>query len=130
MSKISITIEQEIKPEDINDFVSTALEGGINYWCGKALKKRNADGSYFGIAKEDVDNIEYASDLIGYNGVLTLCDAESSDKWELTLENMLKGIQMHCTNRKISVAELLEDYDADDADCIVQYALFDKLVFC
>jgi hypothetical protein len=129
MNEISITIEQEISPEDINDLVVTALEGGINHWCRKAKKKRNADGSWFGVAPENQDKIEFASDLIGYNGVLTICDAESSDKWELTLENVLKGIQMRCTNKKILVAELMDDYDADDADAIVQYALFNELVF-
>jgi len=133
MNEISITIKQEIKPEEINDLVVTALEGGINYWCRKAVMKlahpNNPDNKYWGIAPEFEDKIVYASDLIGYNGVLVLYDAESSDNWELTLENMLKGIQMHCTNKKISVAELLDDYDADDADAIVQYALFNEIVF-
>jgi len=129
MEKISITIEQEIKPEEINDLIVTALEGGINYWCRKAIKKVDPDGNWFGVAPENQDKIVYASDLIGYGGVLTICDAESSDKWELTLENMLKGIQMHCTNKKVSVAELMDDYDADDADAVVQYALFNEIVF-
>jgi hypothetical protein len=129
MNEISITIKQEVSPENINDLIVTALEGGINYWCRRAIMKRNEDQSYVGVAPENQDKIKYASDLIGFGGVLVLCDAESSDRWELTLENVLKGIQMHCTNKKISVAELMEDYDADDADAVVQYALFNELVF-
>lgn len=130
MSKISITIEQELKPEDINDLIVTALEGGINYWCGQAVKKRNADKSWFGVAPENQDKINYASDLIGYGGVLILHDAESSDKWELDLEKMLKGIKMHCTEKGVTPLELMDNYDADDADCIVQYAIFNEIMFC
>ena len=77
----------------------------------------------------DQEKIEFASDLIGYGGTLILCDAETPDRWELNLENMLKGIQMYCTERNVAPSELMDEYDADSADMIIQYALFDKLVF-
>ena len=136
--KIEANVTHVFTPEDINDIIVGALEGGINYWCRKAVKKLNIETrpheslltSYFGVAKEDQDKIKYASDLIGYNGVLILYDIESSDKWELTLENVLKGIKLHCTNRKISPSDLMDDYDADDCDSIVQLALFNEQVFC
>ena len=128
--KITTTVTHEFTPSDINDLIVGALEGGINYWCRKAKIKRGTDGfSYFGVAEEDQDKVVYASDVIGYNGTLILFDAESSDKWELTLENVLKGIKMHCTNRHIAPSDLMDDYDANDCDAIVQYALFNELVF-
>ena len=127
--KVEIKQNHVFSSEDINDLVVTALEGGINYWCGKAVKKRDADGSFFGIAKEDEDKITYASDLIGYGGVLVLHDAESDDKWELDAEKMVKGIVMHCEKSNIAPSELMDNYDANDADCIVQYAVFGELVF-
>lgn len=129
MNKIKISITQELTPQEINDLVSCALEGGINYWCGLAEKKENPDGTWFGVALYNMDKIKYASDLIAYNGVLILHDAESDDKWELTLENMIKGIQMHCEKRGITPKELVDDYDADDADAIVQYAVMNEITF-
>ena len=48
----------------------------------------------------------------------------------LAVEMVLKGIQKHCTERHISPSDLMDDYDADDCDNIVQYALFNELVFC
>jgi hypothetical protein len=120
MNKITITIEQELTNENINDLVSTCIEGSS--WVGWVVIKKcppEAEGKY-----------EFASDIVSLGGTLEIRDSCSTDRWELTLENMLKGIQMHCTNKKISVAELMDDYDADDADCIVQYALFNELVFC
>ena len=65
---------------------------------------------------------------------LILHDAESSDKWELTLEKFLRGVELYIKNGdRVTVEDFkLVDYgelDAEDADCIVQYALFGKLVF-
>ena len=42
---------------------------------------------------------------------------------------MLKGIQMYCEKRGITPKELVEDYDADDADAIIQYAVMNEIVF-
>lgn len=125
---VEITISHEFSIEDINDLVVTALEGGINYWCGKAKIKKDGD-RFFGISDEDQDKITYASDVIGYGGVLILHDCESSDKWELTLDNMLKGIKMYCENTFLNPTELMDNYDADTADQIIQYAVFNELTF-
>jgi hypothetical protein len=128
--KVSITTEHVFSKEEIADLIVTALEGGINYWCRKAVMKENAiTKDYFNVLPEDQDKINYASDLISYGGTLILFDAESSDKWELDIDKMLKGIDMHCTNMKKSPANLMDDYDANDADAIVQYAVFGELVF-
>jgi hypothetical protein len=128
--KVSITTEKIFSAEEIADLIVSALEGGINYWCRKAVMKENAiTHDYFGVVPEDQDKINYASDLISYGGTLILFDAESNDKWELDAEKLLKGIEMHCTNSKRSPKDLMDDYDANDADAIVQYAVFGELVF-
>jgi len=127
--KVEIKQSHEFSVEDINDLIVAALEGGINYWCRKAVIKLDADKNYIGVEPEDQEKVTYASDVIGYNGVLILYDAESSDKWELDLEKMLKGIAMHCENRNIALSDLLDNHDADDADAIVQYACFGEIVF-
>jgi hypothetical protein len=132
MKKIIATINQthEFSPEDINDIIVGALEGGINYWCKKAVIKLNAvTGDFFGVAKEDQDKVIYASDVIGYGGTLILFDAESTDKWELSLENVIKAIETHCTNIGRSLSDLIDSYDATDSDMIVQYAIFGEQVF-
>ena len=128
--KIETSVTHEFTPSDINDLIVGALEGGINYWCRKAVIKKDTEGNYFNVLPEDQDKVKYASDVIGYNGTLILYDIESSDKWELTLENVLKGIKMQCEQRHVAPADLMDDYDADDCDCIVQFALFNELVFC
>ena len=113
-------IEVNLTQQDIDDIMVAALEGGINYWCREA----EVVGKYLG---------EYASDQISRGGSLILHDAESSDKWELTLEKFLNGVKLYfedgCHVQVEDNCIDAGDIDASDADCIVQFALFGKVVF-
>ena len=76
---------------------------------------------------------DYAHEQISRGGSLILYDAESSDKWELTLEKFLCGLGLYLGEAMSAAFEGedidFSDFDADAVDCIVQYALFGKLVF-
>ena len=61
--KVKAELEINVTQEDVDDIVTTALEGGINYWCRKA----EVVGDYLG---------EYASEQIGRGGMLKLYDSE------------------------------------------------------
>lgn len=120
---VEINKKYTVTPQDIDDIMVTALEGGINYWCRKA----EVVGEYLG---------EYASDQISRGGSLILYDAESSDHWELNLEKLLDGIQKAIEDNWFSdydwyVGGGLDccQIDGDVADVIVQLALFDEIVF-
>ena len=120
---IEINKKYLVTSEDIDDIMCAALEGGINYWCRKA----EVVGDYLG---------EYASEQISRGGTLILYDAESSDKWELNLENLLCGIEKAIEENWYPEYEWFEDgrletsqIDAEVADVIVQLALFDEIVF-
>lgn len=118
--EVTATITVGLTKEDVDDIVTTALEGGITYWCRKA----KVNGEYLG---------KYASDQISRGGTLTLYDSESDDKWELTLPKLLEGVKMWITNAGAKAIENGEldtcTIDGDAADSIVQYALFGELVF-
>ena len=116
-----------ISNEDIDDIVCTALEGGIGYWCYRA----EVVGEYLG---------EYASDQISRGGTLKLHDAESDDVWSLDKTKLLNGISLAITNGFLLEYEWAKfeneiitidtcQIDAEVADAIIQYALFDELVF-
>ena len=120
MNEIEITKKFEISNEDITNLMVCALEGGINYWCGKAE-----------VTVQPIEDWNYASDVIALtNGVITLHDAESDDKWELTKEKFLKGLvkTMEWGDYK-DVEELMDAHDAEVADVLIQYAIFDEIVF-
>jgi hypothetical protein len=129
--KVEIVQSHEFSTENINDLICTALEGGINYWCSSAeIVKDKPTKTFVGVSAEDQTNVHYASDVIGYGGKLTLTDAEDPDEtWELDLPKMLKGIKRYCEDRNESLSDLMDNHDAETADCIVQYALFDEIVY-
>jgi hypothetical protein len=120
---VNINRSIKVTAEDIDDIMCSALEGGITYWCCKA----DVVGDYLG---------EYASEQISRGGTLKLHDAEENEVHELTLQKFLRGIQL------AAEGNYYEDYewvigdgidtcnvDAEVADCIIQLALFDEVVF-
>lgn len=113
-------IEVNLTRQDIDDIMVTALEGGISYWCRRA----EAVGGYLG---------ERASDQISRGGSLILYDAEGSDKWELTLAKFLNGVKLYLENScHVRVEDNSIDacdIDAADADCIIQFAIFEEVIF-
>lgn len=120
-----IKIEKTIKvtQEDIDDIMCSALEGGITYWCYKA----KVVGDYLG---------EYASEQISRGGVLKLYDSEDDEVYELTLDKLLKGIEIAARDNYYSEYEWINgseidccQVDAEVADCIVQCALFGEVVY-
>ena len=118
---IHIEMDVDLTPQDIDDIMVTALEGGITYWCGRAE-----------VVGEMLGNS--ASEQISRGGSLILHDAESSDKWELTREKFLEGVALFFKeNDWLHVEDYafvdLGEMDADCADCVIQYALFGKQVF-
>lgn len=118
---VSATVSFEITGQDIDDIMSAALDGGITYWCSRA----EVVEEYLG---------EYASEQISRGGSLILYDTEDGHSFELTLEKFLNGLQLWVENiRSFSLAfdgRLdMDEIDADVADAIVQYALFNEIVY-
>ncbi len=113
-------VEVNLSQQDIDDIMAVAMEGGICYWCRKA----EVVGEYLG---------EYASDQISRGGALILHDAESAQTWELTLEKFLNGVKLYfeqgCHVNVEDNAIDTCDIDANDADCIIQFAVFGEVVF-
>lgn len=118
--KIYPEISIDISQQDIDDIMVCALEGGINYWCGEV----EVVGEHLG---------EYASEQISRGGKLILHDAESNDKWTLTRADFLNGVKRYVERgNHITLDDGSIDtcnIDANDADCIVQLALFGDIVF-
>lgn len=117
MENIRITTKKEFiyNQQDIDDIMLTALDGGITYWCGRC----KVVGERLG---------EYTIEQISRGGKLILHDIEDDEEtWELDLEKLQKGIK-----RTIEEGYWNGDIDycdAEVADIIVQYALFDDIVF-
>lgn len=122
---LNVTFSVVVTPEDIDDIMVSALEGGITHWCNEA----EVVGEYLG---------EYGSDQISRGGTLKLHVWGSNEVHELTKEKFLKGLEKYVKNPIYSDFLEFVDHevrldtgyaDADAADAIIQYALFSELVF-
>lgn len=120
--EVELELKAHVTSQDIDDIMCAALEGGITSWCGAAKPVGKRLG-------------KYAHEQISRGGALMLYDAESSDKWELTLDKFLRGltcaiedgapVSIDTENCTIDVSSV----DACAADAIIQLALFGEVVF-
>ena len=119
---LTVAFNFVVSGEDIDDIMSAAMDGGITYWCGRA----EVVGDYRG---------EYASEQISRGGTLKLYDIEEPKTvYELTLEKFLTGLRLWIENERafsLTAGGRLDigQIDAPAADTIIQYALFNDIVY-
>ena len=122
MSTIEAVVKIHVTQQDIDDIMVAALEGGIGYWCRKA----EVIGDYLG---------EYASEQISRDGQLRLYDHDGVGHYVLSKPRLLYGLKRYIEEGTSGNQLIYEgaidtaNIDADIADCIIQYALFGKLVY-
>ena len=141
--------ETTVTDQDIADWVITAFEGGITYWCEDVRPmQRDAHGDWQELTGEGYTQFQiegvggYANpefwdnDSRGYQ----LYDMHE-EKWVtkvLTLSSLLKALNWqppknkHASPnwfRKVVDSMVTENYDAGDADCLVQVAVLGDLVY-
>lgn len=106
----------KITAEQIENIVVNALECQSNYWVGI----NNATPEWEN-KPHDLPVSQYAVQLLLENKSVVLFDIEDEDEeWQLTLGKLLKGIGMAWSEG--------EDIE-NNADAVLQYALFDELVY-
>jgi len=126
--------ELKVKVSELteNDIV-TIMSGasyGISYWCSEMGLE---EGMYKKYRKED-DCIEdvYARALKDGKPMIFKDIEEEDGKYFLTYDRLLKGVEKFIeSGRCYNINEIFEEgnEDANDMDCIIQYALFDKIIF-
>ena len=150
-----INVPITLTPEEINDIICTAIEGGITYWCesymghGDNLTLDGADQLVveYGETVTRASDIKYAFEWLGFGGYLTLeedkseLDAENFDgdgnfkytgmTHRLDLDLFKAGLEKWLSSKTVKPGECFDigDIDAGDADSIVQYAIFGELKY-
>lgn len=133
MSKKNFIVRPEFKvnlsEEDIRDIIITALDDGIGYWA--RLEDFGASG--------DVPISEQAAEVLLAGGSLMFigaaADHENQDvgSWTLTLDKFLNGVKLcleegcylTVENNRLGTFCIY----AKDADRIIQFALFGKVIY-
>lgn len=125
MKNIIIEVRKkiELNQDVVDDLIVTALEGGINYWCGEAYC---TDEKW----RED-DDCKYLSGVIsrGY-GIMLVDREDDTERWELTLDKFKKGIEMWIENECGGYwSGDPGEIDGDAIDLIIQYAVMGRIIF-
>ena len=150
---MTINVPITLTPEEINDIICTAIEGGITYWCESYTG--HGDG------KSPIgQDINYDYEWLGFGGYLTLeedkselddenFDGDGNYKYtgmthRLTLDSFKAGLEKWIA-KNINSVEIVNrsprrlepryltietgNIAAGDADSIVQYAIFGELKY-
>jgi hypothetical protein len=124
---MKITIQQSFTKNDLLNIMTTGLEGGIGYWA--CLNNDTPDFDEFD--KLNMILSDKVAEILWRGGSVELFDTDynydDADKWELTLDKVVKGIIKFMETDSKTFE--LDDLDALDCDKIIQYGLFGELVF-
>ena len=101
-------------PARVQDIFTTAMEGGVNYWA------------------EVLDSSWDASSPLDFTGLLLDLESEG-DTFDVDLDVMMTGLTFY--GERFGVEKLVDilsedwDFDAGDADTVVQLGIFGAVVF-
>lgn len=119
----------ELSEKDIATIISGASYG-VSYWCSEMTVGKEVYNKY---RKEDDCVEDVQARAIKDGNPMIFRDSEDYDeKYYLTYDKLLKGVEKFIeSGRCVNINEIFEEgnEDSDDMDCIIQYALFDKIIF-
>lgn len=125
VGSFSTTIE--VKRELVEDLLTTALDaayGGSNYWIGDYMAHYNGRDGRTGAAI----GLDYYYECITRGGYIIFQPEDDDTNVTLDLERFIKGIKLWCDKFR-GFGALCEDHDANDADNILQLALWGEVVY-
>ena len=120
------TITKKITEEQIKDIIIDGIESGIGYWAMLHNDTEEFEKYY---DTTDLATSEIIAEILLKGGSVKITDMEEDEnpKYELTLERLIVGIQKNAKERPWDCD--LDNYDAITCDCIIQYALYDEVIF-
>mgnify|MGYP003138673400 FL=1 len=126
MNKITITVE--ISDKMIEDILCTAFEGGITYWAENVSCKDNDDMKKVGGWKH-----EYLTKTKLKDAIMYIHDIETGERYPITKKSIIDALQK-MDNPEYKYTKALKrildgQWDADDADIVVQTACFGQVFF-
>lgn len=109
---------------DVETVLVNALEGGSNHWY-----LLHNDRPEFNNKPKDISTSQWVAKLIleGEQVVFSDLGQDLEGEFVLTLEKLLDGVDKNAKERPFDSD--IENGDSVTADCILQYALFNEVVF-
>lgn len=117
----TVDVSIDLDGQFIDDVLTTCFEGGSNYWVSEVKFRKYPQDSY-----------KFASEIISRGGTLTIVDGEENEEHQLDLRKFINGVKRYihyCIDRKQPVILDPSMIDGDIADNILQFALFDSIIY-
>ena len=115
IEKLAVSIYGEVPDIDIDDVLTTAFEGGSNYWINEV---KVVDGDYKGKG--------FASEVVSRGGELILV-VDNENDITVNKYKMIDGFRRY--QERYGKKFDMEQHDANDADNLLQLAVFGELTF-
>jgi hypothetical protein len=120
-----VVIPTKIPRVWVEHMFGDALDHGISYWCDDwDIKGERQEGTRY-----LADNLSYGKVIVLYVDDLETNDPETYVPYELTLDKWLTGFRLWCEHVDKTPQGVYDNYDAIDADGIVQMAIFGEIVY-
>lgn len=119
-------VKKKITEQEIKNLIIDGIETGIGYWATVNDDIEEFEKYY---NTTDLAMSEIVAEILLKGGSVKITDVEEGEepKFDFTLDRLLVGIQKNAENRPWDCD--LENYDAITCDCIIQYAIFDDVIF-
>ncbi len=140
MNNTTATTEPTKRQEFLTDILTTAVEGGINYWAQVAdyAYSGPVDGRGVTLVIDDVDEQDILTRVITADAdtvttTITLRDIDRGLKTLIRMDfkvaDYIKAIAVNAHMANDCCPETGDDVDAEVAEIIIQAAVFGELVF-
>ena len=139
---LTFSVENALTEADILDILTTGIEGGCSYWA--MLDNTHEDWIFARSQwkeehKNDADPIPCYCDVayqVMKNGKAVIFYDEEEDPHhknplKLTLSSFTEGCKKFSEFIGRNIHKMIDDsdFDAEDADCIIQYALLGDIIY-
>jgi hypothetical protein len=119
----SYEIRGEITDKDISDVIVGSFEGGSNHWLGVD----NTTPEWENKPRPVPISIWATKLLLDGKQVLIYDVEDEKEVYILTLPKVMRGIELNAKCRPWAADK--DNWDATDVDCILQYGLFEEIVY-
>jgi hypothetical protein len=130
MSEVRITMKYDVTKEQLSSLLTSAFEGGSNYWCEL---NRKITPSKWEFVTEPKASKHYLEDYpLNPGGALLLTDKleEESSPYRLDWEQLQKGLQIMADKYPESFLLIInENDDANTGDCFLQCCIFGEEIY-
>lgn len=125
MKKFTFKKEFELTEQDIIDLIDMAIEGGIGYWC--CLDNSTAEWDKIREEYPDACIDERLYRILDKGESVILIDEEEDERHELTMEDLMRGIQTAISKGYWDGD--IDSADAESGDAAFQCAIFGDIIY-